>query len=122
LRLMTQSYLVTHLGSDAACISDVPLHLSHGVWHIEGTFPPLVHLHNVCGNLYVHVIVWLINHDMHQVKPASITSLSKAHALMIQAVTCSQLDVPLTRYFVSLWLRSGMKTQVCKGICSRLHA
>jgi len=59
----------------------------------------------VCGNLYVHVILWLINHDVHQVKPVSITSLSKAHALIIQAVcaTCSQSYVPLTTYKLWPW-------------------
>ena len=93
LRLMTQSYLLIHLGSDGAGISDVPLHLSHGVWHIEGKLPPLVHLHDVCGNLCVHVIVWLVNHDVHQVKPASITILSKGHASMIQAAWCCMLPM-----------------------------
>ena len=64
------SDLCVHLRPNAAGVFDVALHLGHGVRHIESTFTPLMHLDNVGGNKPVHVIIWLINHDMHHVKSA----------------------------------------------------
>ena len=90
--------LSIHLRLDAPCILDVALNLWHCVWNIEGTLPPLVHLDNVGSNLPVHVSMWLINHNMHHIKPAMAVHYqlcTEAYALCPEEWPCySCLPIP----------------------------
>ena len=64
-------HLWGHTGFEAPCKLDVPLDLCHCVGSCEGLVLLLVHTHNVACHLEVENIVWLIDHDVKQVKSAA---------------------------------------------------
>ena len=64
-------HLLGELGLPGARKLDVVLDLGHGVGDVEGGIPPHVHAHNVVGHLPVHAHIWLVHHNVQQVKPAA---------------------------------------------------
>jgi len=51
-------------------ILQVQLDVCHAVGHVKCQILALMHCHNMGGNAVVHDVVWFINHDVQQVKPA----------------------------------------------------
>jgi len=72
----------------SARILQVQLDVCHAVGDVKGQILALMHCHNMGGNAVVHDVVWFINHDVQQVKPAK--DPQSQHFLQRSEVTKAQ--------------------------------
>jgi hypothetical protein len=67
----------------SAAVPDVALHLTHAVRHIESAVPPLVHRHDMLGDLAIDHFIGLIDHHVQKIKSASDNGLERMWTVWI---------------------------------------